>query len=680
MPRLSAHERVITDLLRALTTVLTTYRLFPDDPDQDGVVAAVERTREAARIALTSGPLDLEIRNGRFGSATGELSDDEGYRRLATACYDRGVEHLHLRSVPTAASLRHVAAVLSLHPDTVLAQGGVRRLLATRGVAGIRLEDIAPETGDGMIDDEDGADRVLRSLDEITPSELALLRRMRDPEGLAASLIVDGVAGDPAQTAQDLFAQLAGLHSAGDEASWAEDGFFERIRRVLDVLPQRVAREFAATVVTHMGEERFATAYLQDMGESELARLVMGLSRDGPEPVELARSIATRIGRRSDVVDLVVARAATPDEWARALPRPTIADLADADDPGAVQMEVADRLGDLLVDEHGNDVRDLREVYPATEDDLRVLGLLALRDYLRSEEDTDRLWRVLEVWGATLREAIVADDGSTDRLLAVVDDVAAAPGASPHDVAERRRVLAAATAEVLDEATVTGIVDRLGHTGEVAAAAALLRRFPGAGVDALLDLLGSAEGGGTRALVVRLLVELAPAHLDRIVTRTDDPRWFVVRNLVTIIGRGAGPAGLAPLSLLARHPRPAVRIEVVRGLVACVGDQAVPHARRLADDDDERVRGAALTALAGLTSPDAASALRDVVTVGAHPQDRRRALELLAQHPSRHADDALAALGKQRRPRLPRALRRQLREVTSARHARSRHAGAGGTA
>jgi HEAT repeat protein len=98
------------------------------------------------------------------------------------------------------------------------------------------------------------------------------------------------------------------------------------------------------------------------------------------------------------------------------------------------------------------------------------------------------------------------------------------------------------------------------------------------GADALIEQLTSAQSLTDRRIYFDALVTLN-AGIPALIHMLGDARWYVARNAADLLGEMVAEEALGPLSELLKH-------------------------------DDDRVRRAAITALAKLTSPKAVDALR----------------------------------------------------------------------
>jgi HEAT repeat protein len=85
-------------------------------------------------------------------------------------------------------------------------------------------------------------------------------------------------------------------------------------------------------------------------------------------------------------------------------------------------------------------------------------------------------------------------------------------------------------------------------------------------VDLLNLILGESKVRRTRRLLAEAVTDLCRANPERLAPWLADPRWYVVRNIIHILGWIGGPSIVGLLQTAARHPEPKVRHEVVSAL------------------------------------------------------------------------------------------------------------------
>lgn len=122
-------------------------------------------------------------------------------------------------------------------------------------------------------------------------------------------------------------------------------------------------------------------------------------------------------------------------------------------------------------------------------------------------------------------------------------------------------------------------------------------------VDPLLEQLASEEDMAARKLVIDLLNSMALKYISELGRHVTDSRWFVVRNVVSILGTTHTSAILPYIEKVVRHPEPRVRREVIRAL-STIHDRLAHQllVSALSDDDAQNVQLAArFIGAAGIT-------------------------------------------------------------------------------
>jgi hypothetical protein len=156
----------------------------------------------------------------------------------------------------------------------------------------------------------------------------------------------------------------------------------------------------------------------------------------------------------------------------------------------------------------------------------------------------------------------------------------------------------------------------------------------------------------SRKSLVDLLSEIAPSHIDKLGERTADSRWYLVRNVVAILGSTHSPAVLHYLGRTLRHADARVRRETIRG-VASIRDRMADEMlmAALSDDSPQNVSLAARS-LGTIGSRDATPALGAVARgEGRGARDttvRLEAIEALARIGTTEAHSVIAALARHR--------------------------------
>lgn len=85
-------------------------------------------------------------------------------------------------------------------------------------------------------------------------------------------------------------------------------------------------------------------------------------------------------------------------------------------------------------------------------------------------------------------------------------------------------------------------------------------------VEALIERLITAEDLSKRRFLINEITKLGDVAYERVIHHLTDERWYVVRNMITILGVFAKPESLPHLFEISKHPDARVRKEVIKTL------------------------------------------------------------------------------------------------------------------
>lgn len=654
-PRSLEREKAVVALLRQLASGLSAYRLFPGDLNQASFVQAVQRIRIAAEAALEWGPLETEISGPRFSTTVGPVPEDERIERLALSFYEHRAERFWLRGVPDVRDLGILYQALCTEASE--AGGGVGAALRVGGVETLAVREITPQP----LGEEEmhGA---------ITEEQRTLWEKLGNADLMSRELL-EAVAEQPstAEAAEDVFSRLEGLLRALPEALSSGFEFYRRLHEVVVRLPKSLRRAVMGLLLSRVKEVPLAERMIGTMTDADLARVLVDQAADGGvDAVDLAKWLVHKRVRSEDLIDLTLALRMGRVEGGTILVGLERVGL-EAGSGGTVSSAsraVSTLLARGLVGVGQEDVVAIRDGFPRTAQEQRSVVLGALSDYLRAETD---LGRLAEVLGVLADEVATALRGREE--LRVAEVLAVTRGVLADATAVDKRVLIEAALDRALSAAVLADLVAVSDRDDVAESAIrLLKPFGGLAVDKLMDDLAQERDRGRRALLMAILVEVARGHHPRVARRLSDHRWFVARNVVTVLSRSGGPEVVPALAEASRHKEAAVRREAARGLLTVAGLDALPELMELAADQDDSVRTAVISAMGGLVTPGACIALARLARSLRDQGDRRRALDALARHPAPEALDVLEDLASSRSaPKLPRRIRRYAKSLAKAR-------------
>jgi HEAT repeat protein len=247
----------------------------------------------------------------------------------------------------------------------------------------------------------------------------------------------------------------------------------------------------------------------------------------------------------------------------------------------------------------------------------RIAGLFMTR--LQDEPDEEVQSRL----SAAL--AFLADlrlrEGETAAVLNLMrraDEMASAPG---RDLSERGERLRSALSRAGSEKLFKELADRhlAGDDSAAMEAAEILKHAGVRAVDYLIERLAVEEDRGNRANLVTLLKEMHRSASQAFVARLKDPRWFLVRNVVHILGELGDPSVLPALREIADHGDPRVRKEMVRTYLRLGGPEGEELVVRSLGDPDRAVQLVAVNALSGLGGRESTTQILDLIRrAGSH--------------------------------------------------------------
>ena len=183
-------------------------------------------------------------------------------------------------------------------------------------------------------------------------------------------------------------------------------------------------------------------------------------------------------------------------------------------------------------------------------------------------------------------------------------------------IATPDRLAAELSASPLDQEAVAVLVGRLGSEA----------------INSLLDRLASAEDRSTRAAILKQLLALGPEVGRLAVARlVEDAPWYVVRNVLLLIGRlGSWPQGFTPMTY-ATSPDVRIRREAVKLLLESSRHTMEGVLLGLRDPDDGIAGLAAAAARESCPAPALPLIERITVDPRRTPELRAIALRILAR-------------------------------------------------
>jgi len=160
---------------------------------------------------------------------------------------------------------------------------------------------------------------------------------------------------------------------------------------------------------------------------------------------------------------------------------------------------------------------------------------------------------------------------------------------------------------------------------------ALARELGEPAVDWLNLVLAESQDKRHRRQITDAIADLCRANPERLAPWISDPRWFVVRNVVQILGEIGGTGVASLLRSAARHPDIRVRQDVVAALASVELKHARPVLLKMLEGADARIFSAVLHQLSGERDPATARFLLQMLQdpdFEQRPVEEKRAVHL----------------------------------------------------
>ncbi|PKQ16863.1 MAG: hypothetical protein CVT67_03630 [Actinobacteria bacterium HGW-Actinobacteria-7] len=560
------------------------------------------------------------------------LHGQPAYRTFALELYNRQLAEVRFHAGTTPRELVGFLSVLRHDPEEVEAAGGFENRLWELGVTTITVVDAhlsIVDSGDVVPEEDLESLRQRYSRAEVDEMlDAAYGGPARDQMTVARFLddttaVADYLTQTFDETADGLFdllgtgarfAQLTEIaFEVGGDASRHEllsslgaalaalDPHLRRSLLIDEVLPEARTNEPLAALIRQLDIDDVCRMFVEEVGPEDLSR--SGLARairnlalismaDRDDVVSAAGAAMQGAGfspqLAGEVLELAVPSKLTVLEGPRTQTQPSR-----PVDAIFALMDLGPVLGQMSVSGDESDMGALRE------------------EARRGVTDGDIIMSMVTLVGLDLRDAqfastmsvledsleLLVERGELD-IAADVADALQAATANPEATYEQRRRLERAMGRFTRPSDMRAIAHALRlyspDSVEYKAARRLIGTMGSIAIDPLLEQLADEPDMGTRKMMVDMLAGMASNYIPEMGGHVSDHRWYVVRNVVSILGATHSSAALPYLERTVRHPDSRVRREAIRALAGIPDRLSVEMlVSALADEDGGNVQLAA---------------------------------------------------------------------------------------
>jgi HEAT repeat protein len=586
--------------------------------DASAVLREALQKRSQLRLAVT--------KNALLYHDEPLFSGNAAYSAFAFELYNRHLAEVRFHSGTQPRDLVAFLSVLKYEPAEIEAAGGIEARLWDQGVGSITVTETQVTLVDGTQLAGGAPEAPAMSQDELDEAvaaayggsgrdRIAIARFVGDPPAVARYLTgVMSEAGEGPRAAGERFSELAEV--ARETASAEDRGRLltslgaalaeldPGLRRELlfnELLPEARTNESLAELLRELDLDEVCRLLVEDMDESQvsqegLARAIRTLAQismaDRDDVVAAAGAAMHGAGVSAGFVSGVFEMAAPSHV--------TVRERAGASRQAERPAEAIFRLMDLAPtpqretaadDEPGRAVLAEEARRGITDGDV-IMALVSLVTFDIREQQFASTMSMLED-----SLDLLVSRGEID-IAADAADALRTAAENPSLAPEQKERLRRAVGRLGKPADVRAVAHalRLHDEGSVEheSARRLLDALGPLAIEPLLEQLADESDMGARKALVDLLTEMAPDYIAELGAHVSDPRWFVVRNVVSALGPTHSSAALPYLERTLHHREPRVRREVIRALSGIhdrVADEMLIVA--LSDDDAQNVQLAA---------------------------------------------------------------------------------------
>ena len=233
---------------------------------------------------------------------------------------------------------------------------------------------------------------------------------------------------------------------------------------------------------------------------------------------------------------------------------------------------------------------------------------------LQIEKELDSYTEIIKNIEKALKSMVLAGDYS--RVIPIMTTLKTLSKAEnnfsqAHAEEAQRAIDALGDEEFLNQLTHSLNVNKIDETDALASFLSMLDKKA---IIPMAGMMGTLEQMKTRRLVCDALAILAKDRIEPLLEKLYDSNWFVVRNIVYIMGKIRDPRVVSCLKRIKNHSEPRVRKEIVHTLTEIKSDESTELLLAFLNDNNDTVRVAALRNLITLNYQKAIPVILNIIS------------------------------------------------------------------
>lgn len=558
------------------------------------------------------------------GNPVGHKS--ENLRQLSSRIRSLNIQEIVFSAGPIKQEAEALVELLVSDPLDVDAMGGAETFLLLKGVQGIRvLESAAQRAGEEQAGASPGAAaEAAEEREEPEPSfpyrAGYFLELARSPEQLSRAMEQLPGSEDLSLSKQALAGEVFGFLK--EMHAFAKEKCPDRLREICRSMAEALLfldhelrnLLFLEHLFPKIAEEQVCLAVMQRFNMQEMADVLASFFAANRELLADARNLLAALGYRGHRLERAVALLKARLIYLAELPLSAISAL-NAESRGDLADHRLPTLDEVYSSLGSYQEEELEKIRRISEFDLAretlIEGTPMLLNLLRRGEGIDNLEPVIELLQQNFWDLLsLGQLGLAAEIL---------EGARIFLFNESRALerFRPGLTRLLEEAGSGRVVEHAIHLTyqrrkETAAVEGFLEYISALGergVKAMVEALGNEHDMAVRKFIINLLKESGRNHIRILGAYVNDPRWYLVRNIVTILAGIRDPETLPYLRVAFHHPNSKVRAETVRALGMIGGYEAGELLMQGLRSQDEKVRMLCIRWIGRLEEPRAAGQL-----------------------------------------------------------------------